>query len=120
MNTRNKWDLLYHLVFGTKSKAAFLTPEVITDLQLLFAIKVKELRGDILACGGHEDHVHLLVSMPPRVSVSELVKNLKGYSSFMRPDIIWQRGFGAFTVDRRSVDAIIKYIQNQENHHGRK
>jgi putative transposase len=55
--------------------------------------------------------------MPPRISVSELVKNLKGYSSHALPEITWQRGYGAFTVDRRSVDVIKRYIDNQADHH---
>ncbi len=117
MHTRNKWDLIYHLVFGTKNKLEFLSEEMITELQTTLAAKANELGGDILACNGHKDYLHILVSMPPRISVSELVKNLKGYSSHLLPNLIWQRGYGAFTVDRRSVGTIKQYIRNQKERH---
>ncbi len=117
MTTRNKWDLIYHLVFGTKKKTEWLSSDIIAELNLLFAVKIKELGGDLLACNGHKDHRHILASMPPRISVSDLVKNLKGYSSYALPEITWQRGYGAFTVDRRSVDVIKNYIEDQPSHH---
>ncbi len=68
------------------------------------------------------DHVHLLVSLPPNVHVSDAMRFVKANSSkwvtqkFGKP-FEWQKGYGAFSVSRSNVDAAVKYIQNQEQHH---
>ena len=60
MSGRNKYDLAYHFIFGTKRKAPVLDDESLLSLQLLFSIKAKELGGELITSGGHKDHVHLL------------------------------------------------------------
>jgi REP element-mobilizing transposase RayT len=68
------------------------------------------------------DHVHLLVSLPPTADVSKAMRFVKANSSkwvsqkFGKP-FEWQKGYGAFSVSRSNVDRVVKYIQNQEQHH---
>ena len=68
------------------------------------------------------DHVHILVMLPPDVSLSDIMKFVKANSSrwmkqrFGLP-FAWQKGFGAFGVARSGVDAVAKYIREQEAHH---
>ena len=80
------------------------------------------LKCTVIAIGGVEDHVHLLVGFPPTLAVSELVKKVKGSSSRLANGkdnrfFKWQGGYGAFTVSRRSLDLVADYIRNQEMHH---
>ncbi len=83
---------------------------------------MKELKGKPVAINGMSDHVHLLVSLSPNVSISEAMRFVKANSSkwvsqkFGKP-FEWQKGYGAFSVSRSNVDAVMKYIQNQEKHH---
>jgi REP element-mobilizing transposase RayT len=78
----------------------------------------------MIAIGGIEDHVHVLVRLPTTISISDLVKRLKGASSHfvnhaVRPDLTfrWQGGYGAFTLSRSAVEKASAYIANQEAHH---
>ena len=85
---------------------------------------VKELKGLPIIINGIEDHVHLLTLLPPNVSVSDAMRFVKANSSrwikerFGKP-FAWQKGFGSFSVSRSNVDAVVKYIRGQEEHHRR-
>ena len=77
-----------------------------------------------LDIGGTDDHVHILLSLNPDLSVSKAVQLLKGNSSKWIHDnftdlnmFSWQGGYGVFTVSKSQMDIIQKYIANQEEHH---
>lgn len=99
-----------------------MTNEVKTELFPYIGGLVKELKGKPVIINGMSDHVHLLVSLPPTVDVSKAMRFIKANSSkwvtqkFSKP-FEWQKGYGAFSVSRSNVDAVVKYIQNQEQHH---
>jgi len=57
------------------------------------------------------------LSLPAKVSISVTVKNIKGYTSHEIEDLYWQRGYGAFTVDKQSFERIFAYMKNQSKHH---
>lgn len=70
------------------------------------------------------DHVHVLTSLHPTVSLSDFVKKVKGKSSYwikknhIFPDFSnWQDGYGAFTHSSQDKDRLIEYIKRQEGHH---
>ncbi len=76
--------------------------------------------------GGVADHVHLLVSLAPAVSVSNLVKDVKGTSSYlMTHEFVrgepfrWQIGYGAFSLRRDDVPIVRRYVMDQKEHHAR-
>ena len=73
---------------------------------------------------GTEDHMHCLFSLKPSTSLSNLMKKVKAKSSkwvneskLIECRFEWQRGFGAFSYDRKAINSIYKYIQEQETHH---
>lgn len=77
-----------------------------------------------LQVGGIEDHIHALVMAAPTLAPSEIAKYLKGDSSKWihaefpnLRDFSWQDGYGAFTVSKSNVPAVISYIQTQRVHH---
>jgi REP element-mobilizing transposase RayT len=83
-----------------------------------------ELHAEVIAIGGTDDHVHLLVRLPAAVSVALLVKQVKGASSHLvnhkltsESEFKWQGAYGAFTVSTSAVDAVCDYILRQEEHH---
>lgn len=83
---------------------------------------IRGLKGTALEIGGVEDHVHLLTSIPPTISVSEFMSKLKANSSNWgkrrsgRP-FGWQDGYSAFTVSESQTDGVRNYIRTQEEHH---
>jgi putative transposase len=76
----------------------------------------------VIIINGVSDHVHLLILLPPDLSVSDAMKFAKANSSrwmkqrFKAP-FAWQKGFGAFSVSRSAVPAVARYIGDQEAHH---
>lgn len=78
--------------------------------------------SDVLV-NGMADHVHIVCRFPPALSLSELVRQLKGVSShFINhrlgvSEFRWQSGYGAFTLDRTTVEKARYYVLNQKQHH---
>ncbi len=78
-----------------------------------------------LAVGGWSDHVHILFGIPPTRNLSDVVRVVKTNSSkwvnergFVDGVFQWQEGYGGFSYSVSQRDAVIKYIMNQEQHHG--
>jgi putative transposase len=73
------------------------------------------------AVGGMEDHIHLLLQFHATIAISEAIKKIKANSSGWMSDETgkfgWQEGYGAFSVSKSNIAAVIRYIQNQEKHH---
>jgi REP element-mobilizing transposase RayT len=76
---------------------------------------------------GVADHVHVFVGLRPSMSVSNLIRDVKNNSSdfindrqFLPYDFSWQDGYGAFSYAHSQIDAVYKYILNQEKHHRKK
>jgi len=119
-------QLYVHLTFATAQRAPLIKVEVEQSLWSAVAAKSKELECEVLAVGGMPDHVHLLVEMPPKVSVSELVQGVKGASSHLMGHELcpgssfkWQEGYGAFTLRKDEIAKVARYIANQKEHHVR-
>ena len=114
---------LLHIVFSTKERRPQLTPEVRPRMLGYLRTVATDLNTTVLALNGVEDHVHLLVDLPPSLSTSELLTKLKANSSrwfrkeFPKIGFRWQRGYGAFSVSPSKLDDVRGYIDRQEEHH---
>jgi putative transposase len=75
----------------------------------------------IHAIGGMEDHLHLLIDIPPTISLADAVLVIKANSSRrmkrIKPGFAWQKGYGAFGVSKSNMPAVMRYIRTQEQHH---
>ena len=74
-----------------------------------------------------DDHLHLLVNLPPTYALSEMVRDIKAGSSKWfnelpdcNPRFEWQKGYAAFTVSHSMIDVVQRYLMGQEEHHRRK
>ena len=81
----------------------------------------------VLQINGMPDHIHLLFGFRPTQALSELMQHVKQDSSawinqrgFLHDKFSWQAGYGAFSYAKSQVPNVIRYIQNQEDHHKRK
>ncbi|MDZ7313175.1 MAG: transposase, partial [candidate division KSB1 bacterium] len=81
----------------------------------------------LIAINSMPDHVHLLIGLKPNIALSDLVRDIKAASSgfinekkWVRGRFNWQEGFGAFSYSHSQVDRVVKYINDQEQHHTRK
>ena len=122
---RHPWTQLYlHLVWSTWKRAPLITPEIQPRLYSVLHHQASNLGADVIAIGGTDDHVHVLLRYPPKIALSDLVQRMKGASSHfvthvMRsPDAFkWQGAYGAFTLTKRAVPHVRDYVPNQERHH---
>jgi putative transposase len=87
---------------------------------------LEKKKAKLLAAGGIEDHIHVLVSLPATISLSEAASAMKANSSRwihenapQAKGFEWQEGYGAFTVSKSVEPSIKTYIHNQEEHHRR-
>ena len=101
-----------------------ILPDIATDLYSYVGGVIRGEKGRLLKMGGTEDHVHVLASFHPAVSVSDMLRRMKGNTSKWLNEnrrlpfrFSWQRGYGAFTVSESMVDVVSNYIENQESHH---
>ena len=116
--------LYYHIVFSTKRRERWLTDEVEERVWAYLGGIARENKMTALQVGGIEDHVHILLGAPPAIAPSKAVQLIKGGSSKWIHDTFpkmggfaWQDGFGAFTVSKSNIPEVIKYIQDQREHH---
>ena len=117
---------LMHCVFSTKERRPMITPELQTRLFQYIGGIARENKMKLLAAGGVEDHVHLLISMPSTIAVSKAMQLVKGGSSkwihetFSEHRLFqWQEGYGAFSIGISDVERTVKYINTQAEHHAK-
>lgn len=76
-------QLYYHFVWGTFKRHDLIDGEIEKDLRRLINDKITEKKSELLSFGCTSDHVHLLVRLHPAISVSEIIGEVKGYSSYV-------------------------------------
>jgi REP element-mobilizing transposase RayT len=116
--------LYYHFIWGTKNRLPLIESAFESELYRAIVAKVKNMGGFIHAIGGTEDHVHLAVSIPPKVAPAKFIGDVKGNSShyvnhIIKPDFefYWQNEYGVLSFGEKNLPAIVKYIHNQKQHH---
>jgi REP element-mobilizing transposase RayT len=116
--------LHYHVIFSTKNRKRWITPDIEGRIWAYLGGIARQNDMVLLIIGGIEDHVHLLVALPPTLSVSEALKRIKGGSSgwvketfATCKDFGWQDGYAAFTVSKSQVPEVEEYIRKQREHH---
>ena len=121
------YNIHIHLVFVTKYRGKVFTKEILNELNLILSEVCQDFDATLLEFNGEQDHVHLLVNYPPKVSVSSLVNSLKGVSSRMirkknYPSInrqlwgnaLWSPSYFASSCGGASIDIIREYIEQQQ------
>ncbi|MDR0552573.1 MAG: IS200/IS605 family transposase [Holosporales bacterium] len=123
------YDLKYHVVFCTKYRYRVLTGVVATRARDLIKEICEANDIEIVSGGLGPDHIHLLLSIPPGLSISRAMQYIKGKSSrklqqefeILRKRYwgqhLWARGYFAVTVGNVNAEEIQRYIEEQEQHH---
>lgn len=121
----NTYHQMYiQTVFAVKYREAVIGNAWKTQLLAVVGNLINETSCKTLIVNGVEDHLHCFLGLKPSVTVSDVMKNAKAKSSkwvnennFLKHRFEWQEGFGSFSYSRSHIDAVYKYIQNQERHH---
>ena len=116
--------ILLHVVFSTKKRVAMIPPDLESDLHAFIAGACRKVGSDAFRVGGTANHVHIACTPPRTVTVSKLVQDVKQSSSkwIKAQDdrcasFAWQSGFGAFSFGQSQFDKVIRYVENQQEHH---
>ena len=119
-------SVLVHVIFATKDRQPYLDGDVGPRVFAYMGGILREMGSTPILINGPADHVHGLVTVPPTVATSDLMRTLKANSSrwvheqFPRlKSFAWQTGYGAFGVSRSNADEVERYIAGQEEHHRR-
>ena len=118
-------DCLYHVIFSTKERRPFPL-DAMQRLHPYIVGIAKQNAFTAPLVGGVEDHVHLLLAIPPSLALSKAVQLIKGGSSkwfneeYATQGFAWQEGFAALTVSRSQEGSVRHYIANQQEHHNKR
>lgn len=116
------YNLQAHLVFVTKYRRNVLTRDMLTDMEAIMRDVCQDFDATLMEFNGEDDHVHLLVSYPPKVALSTLVNSLKGVSSRRlraKYDIkthrnhLWSPSYYAASGGGAPLETLKQYIQQQ-------
>lgn len=116
-----------HLVFVTKYRRGVFDAQALDELRGVFEKVCKDFEAELIEFDGEDDHVHLLVSYPPKVALSKMVNSLKGVSSrrirqgnhvgvqhaLGRTKSLWSPSYFAGSCGGAPLDVVRQYIQSQ-------
>ena len=117
-------QLYAHLVWSTYERCHLIDGDLERRLCGVLIARCEGLKATAVGVGVMPDHVHVLVSFPPSLSITRLVSDLKGGSSHSMSHLFmpglpfkWQTGYGAFTLRKEDVPVVARYVANQKQHH---
>ena len=122
--SHTKWKCQYHIVFISKYRKKQLYGQIKVDVREIISTLCKYKDVEIIAGAVCEDHVHLSVAIPPKISILSFMGYLKGKSTLMIYDrhselqskwnkAFWARGYYVETIGNITEDAVRKYINEQ-------
>ncbi len=122
---RNVYSEIYvHVVWRTKASQPLIKVEMEEALSNFIKHKCAEAPGVFCHCvGGTDDHIHLCLSLPPSILISDFIGDLKGASSHHVNQkvgskvLYWQTGYGVVSFGKNNLDYVNKYVEQQKEHH---
>lgn len=121
----NTYSQLYiQIVFAVKGRQNLISKNNKDEIYKYITGIITNYKQKLIVINGMPDHIHILVGIKPDISLSDLVRDIKSSSSkfineqkWINGKFEWQTGFGAFSYGHSQLTNVIKYIENQEEHH---
>lgn len=120
------YNIHFHLVACTKYRRKCITQPMLERLREIFSATLQKWEGELIEFNGEADHVHLLISVNPKVQPSKLVNNLKTVSSRLirnefaehlgkvyRKPVFWSRSYCIISCGGAPISVLKQYIQQQ-------
>ena len=117
-------NVCVHIIFHTKNTSCSMRE---CDLSRIFHYiggTIRSLSGYVCRVWGRPDHIHILTSLPPTLSIADFVRKIKSNSSKWIKNLhesycnfSWQEGYGIFSVSESNKEMVIHYIEHQKEHH---
>lgn len=117
-------QIYIQIVFAVKGRNSLIQVVWEDELYKYISGIISNKGQKLIAINGMPDHIHILIGMKPSCCLSDLVREIKKSSNkfisekkFTKYDFSWQEGYGAFSYSHSALDNVIKYINNQKEHH---
>jgi REP element-mobilizing transposase RayT len=117
-------QIYIQIVFAVQNREASIKSSWEEELYKYITGIVQNKGQKMLSINGTSNHIHFLIGMKPTCCLSELVREIKKSSNkfvkekkFTPYNFQWQEGFGAFSYSHSQLNDVIKYIDNQKEHH---
>ena len=122
------WRFFVHLIWATKGREPLIDDAEEALIRRSWKRTMNDMQIIPHAIGVMPDHVHLVLSVPPKIAIADLIHRLKGASSHAvnHVDTVhsskvfgWQTEYGGLTIGEGSLSRVIAYVENQRDHHAR-
>ena len=117
-------QLYIHIIFAVKGRQCLIPKQHKEALHQYITRIITNKKQTVIRINSMPDHIHILVGMAPDIALSALVRDIKANSSkfinkkeWVLGRFEWQAGFAAFSYSRSQLNAVVRYINNQEAHH---
>jgi len=117
-------SLYYHLIFATKNRQNYMDEVQLEEMYKYMTGVIKEMQAKLFMINGPSNHVHIALSAPPDVAMSDCARTIKANASRWvherfksLQDFQWQEGYSVFSVSKSNMGSVVRYIQNQREHH---
>lgn len=117
------WRLFYHAVWSTRGRQPLINPAWEKDLYGYLWGKASALDCIPHAINGMPDHLHVVLSIPPRLAIAAAIGQLKGASShhinekYLDGAFAWQGEYSVFSLSETAVEDVVGYVILQKKHH---
>ena len=120
-------EINLHITWHTKNDEPVIKDHIENRLYHFLENRIRKEREVCFhEIGGIEDHIHVVVSIPPTLTISEWIGQLEGASSFYinheianRKLLDWQQGYGVVSFGTRDLKWVVRYVKNQKQHHAK-
>lgn len=121
----NTYTQIYlQLVFAVQDRISLVEKSWKDELYKYITGIIRANKHKLIAINGPSNHIHIFIGYKPHQLIPDLLQDIKGSSSkwinekkLVKGKFQWQEGYGAFSYEHTKIDAVVKYIQNQEEHH---
>lgn len=117
-------ELYIQFVLAVNGRNAIIPKQHKTQVQKNITEIIQQRKHKVIAINMMPDHIHIFVGLNPNQSIEDLVNHTKFISakyirqqSWMKAKFKWQDGYGAFSYSRSHIGSVVKYLNNQEQHH---
>ena len=118
------WRLFYHAVWSTKNRLPLIESKWEEDIYGYLWGKATALECIPHAINGMADHIHVVLSIPPKLPIATTIGQLKGASSHRINEIFvghqsfaWQAEYGVLSLSEKSLSTVVNYVNSQKQHH---
>jgi putative transposase len=117
------WKLYYHVVWSTKNREPLIEGDLDRVIARSIRTTLETFKSMPHAIGMTDDHIHVAISVPPAVSIAEVVARMKGASSHAVNDtlgdrsFVWQSDYAVLSFGKKALPDVIDYVSRQRERH---